>query len=137
MAHKKHEAPKYLDTAAKLQWEKLYSAELARAKVNYPNNEQAQHTSALKAANAMLTVAAPESAKEIDALQPWQVVKREDRVIGGKPHRVAVTIDGRKHVHPVEAKNVKPPAAPKDANKQDKTKGADKPEGEEEEATKA
>jgi len=94
---KRHPTPK-LPKAQQDEWNKRYDTALKAAQISI-EDEQARHTAALKEANKMLAVPAPESAADIDKLADWQVTKREDREIGGVPHRVCVTIDGHKYAH--------------------------------------
>jgi hypothetical protein len=88
------------DKASK-QWAAAYTKAFAQAKLDYPDNESAQRTVALKSANALLAVPAPTSADEIAKLQEWQVLLREDRTIKSVPTRVCVTVDGRKYAFPI------------------------------------
>ena len=97
------EAPKHLSDAAAKQWQDTYAKALAQAKLDIPDNERAQRIAALKRANAMLAVPAPQSAADIDKLEDWQCMKRETR----DGVRVCVTTDGRKYSFPVDPE---PPA---------------------------
>lgn len=96
-------APQHMSDKAAKQWTAAYNKALAQAKIDYPENESAQRTVALKAANALLAVPAPQSADDIAKLQEWQVVLREDRVVKDVPTRVCVTTDGRKYSFPIPA----------------------------------
>jgi hypothetical protein len=87
----------HLSAAAAKAWTAKYIATLTQAQLDYPGNDRAQRTAALKAANALLAVPAPDSAAAIDKLEEWQVVLRETRVVKGVSTRVCVTADGRKY----------------------------------------
>jgi hypothetical protein len=100
--------PAHLSEAAKKQWTSLYVKALAQAQRDSPDNERAQRTAALKAANTMLAVTPPTDAAGIAALEPWQVLLRSDRVVKGVNTRVCVTVDGRKYSFPVEDAPAKP-----------------------------
>jgi hypothetical protein len=93
-------APSYLSKKAQKQWTDAYVKALAQAKLDRPENIGAQNNAALKAANALLAVPAPTSAKEIDNLEDWQKIL--DEVRGTTRH--CVTSDGRKYSFPVEGK---------------------------------
>ena len=110
---KKHTAPKYLTGDAKKKWEGTYDAALKQAKIDSPNDENTQFATAHKEANKMLSIPAPDSAKAIDEMEEWQIVpgSRLAKVIDGTEHKVCVTIDGRKHAHPVK-KQAAPKADP-------------------------
>lgn len=101
---KRYEAPGHLPVAQRKQWEGRYNEALKQAKVNHPDNEAAQHTAALREANKMLHVPAPQTAEDIDKLADWQVTQRGDKSIDGENHRYCVTIDGRKYSFPAKAK---------------------------------
>jgi hypothetical protein len=101
------EAPKHLTGKAKKQWQDSYAKAHQQAQIDYPEDASAQRRAATKEANKMLAVPAPNSAKEIDALEEWQVLMRGEREIDGVKHRVCVTTDGRKYTHPIDAKAVK------------------------------
>ena len=97
------DAPTHLsDKAAKL-WAATYTKAFAQAKIDTPDNDSAQRTAALKAANALLAVPAPTSAAEIDALDDWQFLTRGTRSANGVDTRFVVTTDGRKYSFPVPA----------------------------------
>jgi hypothetical protein len=98
------DAPKYLDAKTKKKWQDAWLKAVDQAKRDYPDNESGQRTVATKDANKLLSVPAPESADEIDALETHQVIKRERRNIDGVEHAVCVTADGRKYQHPVVVK---------------------------------
>ena len=95
--------PAHLSDTAKQQWTQLYVKALAQAPRDSPDNERAQRTFALKAANQMLAVTPPTDAAGIAALEPWQVLMRGDRVVNSVPTRVCVTTDGRKYSFPIVA----------------------------------
>jgi len=99
-------APTHLPAEIQKKWQGEYEKALAAAQNDSPTDTKAQHRAALKAANRLLAVAAPKSAAEIDALESWQVLKRETR----RGNRVCVTADGRKYSFPVPA--AAEPAAP-------------------------
>ena len=106
------DAPQHLSSAAKREWRERYAKAHAQARVDHPENLNAQRAAANKAANAMLAVPAPASAEEIDKLEDWQVLKRETRSQkNGGATRVCVTSDGKKYAHPV----VEAPSAPEGA----------------------
>jgi hypothetical protein len=94
-------APEHMSDKAAKQWAAAYTKAFTQAKLDYPDNESAQRTVALKSANALLAVPAPTSADEIAKLQEWQVLLREDRTIKNVPTRVCVTVDGRKYAFPI------------------------------------
>jgi len=95
-------APAHLPAAVQQQWTAAYTKALAQATLDYPDNDRAQRGAALKAANAMLAVPAPQSAAEIDALESWQVLHRFTRTSeSGAATRHCVTADGRKYSHPI------------------------------------
>lgn len=99
--------PAHLPAVAKKKWSDTHATALAQAKRDYPDNERAQRTHALKTANAMLAVPAPESAAHIDALEPWQVLHRSTRVVkdgegNDVEKRCCTTADGRKYSFPTE-----------------------------------
>lgn len=94
--------PAHLSDAAKQQWTNLYVKALAQAQRDNPDNERAQRTAALKAANQMLAVPAPKDADGITALEPWQVLLRSDRVEKGVNIRFCITTDGRKYRFPID-----------------------------------
>jgi hypothetical protein len=96
-------APDHLSPAYQKKWLATYSARLTQAKVDFPDNESAQRTTALKAANALLAVPAPTSAAEIDKLDEWQVIDRKTIVVKGISTRVCVTADGRKYSFEIPA----------------------------------
>lgn len=97
------DAPAHLDTKASKQWQSAYAKALDQAKLDYPEDASAQRRAATKAANALLAVTAPTSAKEIDALADWQVLTRDTRTAAdGSQTRVCVTADGRKYSFPVK-----------------------------------
>lgn len=98
------DAPKYLDAKTKKKWQDAYLKAFEQAQRDYPENESAQRTAATKEANKLLSVPAPESAEEIEALESHQVILREKRSIDGVDHMVCVTADGQKYRHPVKAK---------------------------------
>lgn len=106
------DAPKHMSAKAQKQWQATYVKALEQAEIDYPNDASAQRRAAYKAANVLLAVPAPKSAKDIDALDDWQVLVREERTIDNVPHKICVTTDGRKYAHPVDAK--KTPAAAKE-----------------------
>jgi hypothetical protein len=111
--------PAHLSDTAKQQWTQFYVKALAQAQRDSPDNERAQRTFALKAANQMLSVTPPTDAAGIAALDPWQVLLRSDRVVNGVKVRLCVTTDGRKYSFPIDASEAAP-AAPVTAG----TKGA-------------
>jgi hypothetical protein len=84
-------------TQSRNQWTAAYKKALQQAAAEFPENESAQRGIATKEANRLLAVAPPQSAKDIDALEDWQVLTRG--VKDGKAF--AVTIDGRKYSFPV------------------------------------
>jgi hypothetical protein len=94
--------PAHLSDTAKKQWTALYVKALAQAQRDNPDNERAQRTAALKAANQMLSVTPPKNAAEIAALEPWQVLLRSDRVEKAVNVRVCVTTDGQKYRFPID-----------------------------------
>lgn len=101
-------APAHLTEAAAAKWQKDYRTAYAQAKIAMPDNERAQRVTALKSANAMLAVPAPESAADVDRLEDWQVLKKGVRVTkAGVTEKFCVTTDGRKYAFPVIA-----PASP-------------------------
>ncbi len=100
-------APSYLPDAQADKWQDAYSKAFAQAQRDYPDNLSQQRAAAAKAANAMLAVAAPKSAADIDALENWQFLRRETRKIGGVDTRVCVTADGQKYSFPVDTKSSK------------------------------
>jgi hypothetical protein len=106
--------PAHLSAAAKLQWKGLYLKALAQAQVDQPGNERAQRVIALKAANALLSVPAPKTAADIDALEPWQVLLRGTRQEKGEQVKFCVTTDGRKYKFPFEEPAQAAAAAPVD-----------------------
>jgi broad specificity phosphatase PhoE len=108
------DAPAHLSDKAAKQWAATYTKALAQAKIDTPDNDSAQRTAALKAANALLAVPAPTSATDIDALDDWQFLLRETRTVKDVETRVCVTTDGRKYSFPV------PPAKTAKADKTDK-----------------
>jgi hypothetical protein len=100
--------PAHLPAAAKKQWSDTHAKALAQAKRDYPDSERAQRGHALKSANAMLAVPAPQSADDIDALEPWQVLHRATRTFKNTEGeevtaRICTTSDGRKYSFPVNA----------------------------------
>lgn len=105
------EAPKHLSGKAKKQWQDSYTKAHQQAQIDYPEDASAHRRAATKAANAMLAVPAPKSAKEIDQLEDWQVLSRAERVIDDIPHKVCVTTDGRKYALPIDPKAAKKAAA--------------------------
>jgi hypothetical protein len=102
--------PAHLSDAAKKQWTSLYVKALGQAQRDSPDNERAQRTFALKSANQMLSVTPPTDAAGIAALQPWQVLLRSDRIVGGVRTRICVTTDGRKYSFPIDAPAAAEPA---------------------------
>lgn len=106
--------PAHLSAAAKLQWKAIYLKAFAQAQVDQPANERAQRVIALKAANALLSVPAPKSAADIDALESWQVLLRGVRQEKGETIRFCVTTDGRKYKFPFEDPTPAAPAIPVD-----------------------
>lgn len=94
-------APDHLSDKAAKQWQSVYSKAFAQAKIDMPDNPRAQRTAALKAANALLTIPAPQSAEDIDKLQDWQVISRGQRMVNGVAQSYCVTADGRKYSFPV------------------------------------
>jgi len=97
--------PAHMSDKAQKQWTATYIKALAQAKLDSPDNERAQRIAALKAANALLAVPAPTSAADIDKLDDWQVILREDRTAkDGTKMRVCVTADGRKYAFPIATK---------------------------------
>ncbi len=95
------DAPAHMSDKAKAQYQSTYSKALAQARLDYPDNEASQRRAALKAANALLAVPAPDSAAAIDKLDEWQVITRETRERKGVTTRVCVTTDGRKYAFPI------------------------------------
>jgi hypothetical protein len=89
--------PAHLPEAIATKWKTLYVKALAQAKIDAPDNPRLQRIAALKAANTLLTVPAPKSAADIDALESWQAIKRYD--LNG--NRVCITADGRKYTFPI------------------------------------
>lgn len=118
-------APAHLSDKAQEKWTEMYKSALEAAKRDTPDNERAQRTTALKAANAIQAVKPPTSAAEIDALEDWQVVRRETKAVklpGQKQETmcsVCVTIDGRKYIFPAPTA---PPVADDDADDDDSGK---------------
>lgn len=104
-------APGYLPEAQQQEWQATYAKAFKQAQIDTPSNDRAQRAAATKAANAILSVAAPTSAAEIDKLKAWQVIRRETVTIGKIPMRVCVTADGRKYRFPVDPKAKVPSAA--------------------------
>lgn len=99
--------PSYLPDDVQDQWKKTYSAALTQAKRDYPNSTNQQRSVAMKAANALLVVPAPNSADDIDKLQEWQVLPGTRQTIdqkAGGQMRVCVTTDGQKYSFPVTVK---------------------------------
>lgn len=89
--------PPFLNAKKAAEWTSSYKAALVQAKIDSPNNERTQRIAALKAANKMFTIAAPQNTADADKLEPWQKLKDETKVIDGVPTRVLVTSDGRKY----------------------------------------
>ena len=104
-------APAHLPAAAKKEWAERYAKAHAQARIDQPENPSAQRTAALKHANTLLSVPAPKSAAEIEALEPWQVLLRSYRVVNGMQTLHCVTMDGRKYSFPVEPPTPAAPAA--------------------------
>jgi|ERR1035437_440925 hypothetical protein len=100
--------PAHLSAAAKQEWTQRYIKAHAQARIDHPENPSAQRTVALKSANTLLSVPAPQSAADIEALEPWQVLLSSHRVVNGVRTLFCVTTDGRKYSFPVEST----PAAP-------------------------
>ena len=96
-------APDHLSPAYQKKWQATYTARLEQAKIDSPDNDSAQRSAALKAANALLAVSAPTSAAEIDKLDEWQVIDRKTIVVKGVSTRVCVTADGRKYSFEIPA----------------------------------
>jgi hypothetical protein len=106
------DAPKHLPDPAKKQWRESYVKAFDLAKRDNPDNESAQRGAASKAANAMLSVPAPQSADDIQALEKWQVLHRGVRTIEDIEIAFCVTSDGQKYAFPVTAKKSKEPKTP-------------------------
>lgn len=103
--------PANLPPEIQQKWTDLHDKALAQAKQDNGNNERGARIAAVKAANTLQRVTPPTSAAEIDALEDWQVIRRETKTIKGVATRLCVTIDGRKYAFPVDA------AAPAPASK--------------------
>lgn len=102
--------PQNLPAEIKDKWTARYKKSLEQAKQDYPDNPSRQRQTANREANALLKIAAPQSAADIDALERWQVIQRGSRNLDGKSIRFCVTIDGRKYSFPVQTAPVSPAA---------------------------
>ena len=100
-------APAHLPAAVQKKWSAAYEQALKQAQINYAENPRAQRAAALRAANAMLSIPAPESAADIADLESWQVLVRGERTIDDVRVSYCVTADGRKYSFPVETKGKK------------------------------
>lgn len=106
------EAPANLPEKVKKAWVEKFSTALKQATIDYPDNPGAQRAAAIKVANQLLSVPAPESAKDIDKLEDWQVLVRGERAAtDGSKLRHCVTIDGRKYSFPILPQKPAPAAA--------------------------
>ena len=99
--------PGHLSVKAQKAWQDKYVSTLKQAMLDYPGNERAQRIAALKTANALLAVPAPDSADAISKLEEWQVLVRKDVEVKVKgvsiQTRVCVTTDGRKYSFAIPA----------------------------------
>lgn len=122
-------APAHLSDKAQEKWTATYKSAMEAAKRD-TTDERAQRIAALKTANAIQAVKPPTSAAEIDALEDWQVVRRETKPVklpGQKQETmcsVCVTIDGRKYIFPA-APAPAPVADDDDSGKKKGKKGPD------------
>ena len=96
-------APAHLPAAAKQEWAARYAKAYAQARIDHPENASAQRTAALKHANTLLSVPAPQSAADIEALEPWQKLLSGTRIVNGVEMLYCSTSDGRKYSFPAEA----------------------------------
>jgi hypothetical protein len=92
-------APGHLPAKIQSQWTASYTKAFTQAQRDFPDDIRSQRTAALKAANRLLSIPAPTSADEINALKDWQVLSRGER--GGVVF--CVTADGQKYSFPVAA----------------------------------
>jgi hypothetical protein len=86
-----------LPEAKRREWRDTYAKALKQAKIDVPEDGMEQRTRALKEANRMFRVEEPLNYKDAMALEPWQVMKRQQE--GERLH--VVLIDSRGHFFPV------------------------------------
>jgi hypothetical protein len=104
--------PAHLPKSVAANWTKTYRDTLKQATADLPENPSGQHTTALRAANALVKVQEPENheqaAKLVEAFKNgsedgWKIIAHGTRNIAGKEHLAIVTANGRKHLYPVPA----------------------------------
>lgn len=80
-----------LPAAKQREWRDTYAKALKQAKVDVPEDGMEQRTRALKEANRMFRIDEPASYSEAMAMEPWQLIKREQH--GVRLH--VITIDAK------------------------------------------
>jgi len=80
-----------LPASKQREWRDTYAKALKQAKIDVPEGGMEQRIRAVKEANRIFCVDEPLSYKDAMALEPWQLVKRQQ--MGDRLH--VVTIDGK------------------------------------------